>query len=250
MKETIPGVIIIYSCHKHQNTRLKEFKLSKKEYVGWKVFNVIGNPFLEQEYKLDDNLLTIKCEDSYIHILKKVVLAIKIILEIYTIEQGILRCGDDIQFDENKLELFLTKNKEDYLGCVCYSSQLMKIGDNWMPNYYCSHQEDLQNPLHNIKYTLQEMMQFNERPACNYIHGVIVYLSLKACNILISHMDSINWNIFTKDEIYGYPYIIEDIGVAFIMMINKIIPTNYEIFSNYSHYSHPEIIGYHTNKYK
>jgi hypothetical protein len=252
--ETIPGAIIIYSCHKHQFTRLREFSLPKNCYLGWKVFYVIGNPLMEQEYTFNGNFLTIKCEDSYIHVMKKVLLAIKILNGLYIIEQGILRCGDDIHFNEAKLEQFLSVTpKDDYMGSIHRpGSKLEKIGDTWMPNYYRLHPEDLQNPLHGLtKYTLQEIMQFNERPSLGYTHGVIVYLSVRSCNILIEQMEKISWDIFTKDE-YGYPYIIEDVGVGYTLHINGIFPTNYELFSyNYNvAVSHPTIFGYHTNKYK
>ena len=48
-----------------------------------------------------------KCEDSYIHLLKKLVLSIKIIYSIFNIKEGILRSGDDIIYNELILESFL-----------------------------------------------------------------------------------------------------------------------------------------------
>lgn len=47
----------------------------------------------------------IKCEDSYLHLFKKLALSIKYLNEIFIIEEGILRCGDDLIFDENILHL-------------------------------------------------------------------------------------------------------------------------------------------------
>jgi len=71
------------------------------------------------------------------------------------------------------------------------------------------------------------------------------------CNILIEHLENINWDIFTKD-MYGYPYIIEDIGVGYILHNRGIFPVKYELFSDHLHIfkSHGITFGYHTNKYK
>ena len=256
-KITIPGAILIFSCHKHKETRLKQFTLSKTEYDGWKVFIIIGNPFIEIEYVINDNTITIKCEDSYIHILKKVVLSCKIILDLYDVQQGILRCGDDLIFNESKLSLFLNKgNKPDYMGLIANfvdSSSIFPKYNNFMPDYFISHHEDLKNPLNGIPYSLDDMKFFNVVPHCTYTGGVVVYLSIKSCMILINHMENIEWNVFQSDKNYGYPYIIEDIGVGFILSINNINPVSYNLYSDHKkdieNINHPAV-AYHTNMYK
>ena len=48
----VDGIILVLSCHKHLNTRLKHFRLPKDDYGKWKVIYVIGDIFLESEYKL------------------------------------------------------------------------------------------------------------------------------------------------------------------------------------------------------
>jgi hypothetical protein len=98
----VSGIILVLSCQKHIHTRLKEINL-KKRYNNWIVIYVIADLFMDKLYKLDDNILWIKCEDSYIHLLKKLMLSIKYLYEIFEIEEGILRCGDDLIFDESKL---------------------------------------------------------------------------------------------------------------------------------------------------
>jgi hypothetical protein len=47
---------------------MKKFKLSKKNY---EVIFVLGDFLLNTKYKFDENtnILTLKCEDSYIHLL-------------------------------------------------------------------------------------------------------------------------------------------------------------------------------------
>jgi hypothetical protein len=66
-RESIEGIILVLSCQKHRNTRLKEFHLPQDEYSGWKVIYVIGDLFLDVPYKLNGNIMFVKTEDSYIH---------------------------------------------------------------------------------------------------------------------------------------------------------------------------------------
>jgi hypothetical protein len=184
----------------------------------------------------------------------------------YVVEEGILRCGDDLIFDETNLVNFLNKtDKTDYMGVVfdCNNELVMKE-DYFMPNYYLKHQEDLQNPLHNIPYSIQEIMKFNIVPKCRSAGGVVVYLSNRSCNILINHFSNIEWNVFTplpienaqiskKDDNFGYPYIIEDVAVGYILYINNIFASNYQLYVD-DYRMHLLIddkpVAIHTNKYK
>ena len=256
MKQSIKGAILIYSCHKHKDTRLKEFKLPKDEYAGWKVFYILGNPNIKQDFIMGNTIL-LKCEDSYIHVAKKVVMGIKFIYENYEVEEGILRCGDDLVFNETTLVNFLKmESKPDYMGITANDKMpntVVPQNSNFMPSYYLSHQEDLQNPLHGIPYNISEMMQFNKVPKLMYAGGVVVYLSNKSCNTLVAHFESIGWNVFLLDETYGYPYIIEDIAVGYILHMNNIFVTQYPLYidrmGDFKKYNELPI-ALHTNKYK
>jgi hypothetical protein len=254
MKDTIKGAILIYSCHKHKDTRLKEFKLPNNEYNGWKVFYILGDPRINNDY-ITDNTVVLKCEDSYIHVAKKVVMGIKFIYNTYDIEEGVLRCGDDLVFNETSLMNFLKKeDKQDYMGVIANDSPILVAEQNaFMPSYYLSHQEDLQNPLHGIPYNIQEMMMFNKVPKLKYAGGVVVYLSNKSCNTLIAHFESIGWNIFESNDKYGYPYIIEDIAVGYVLHLNNIFVNKYPLYINeladFNKYKKLPF-ALHTNKYK
>ena len=261
MKETIPGVILIISCNKHKETRLKDFILSKKEYIGWKVYIVLGDPNLQTNYLINSNIMTIKCGDSYIHIMKKLVIAIKYIFELYNIEEGILRCGDDLIFNERKLEKFLSmENKKDYMGYLANENcnqNITKRFDNFMPNYFYTHQEDIINPINDINVPLEYLLRLNEIPNITYTAGVVVYLSNKSCHVLIKEFEYVNFDIFFYDPSYGFPYIIEDIGVGFALKKNNIIPFKYNLCTSipydpsiFENDINEECIAYHTNKYK
>lgn len=251
---TLPGVILIFSCNKYKETRLKEFKLQKTEYAGWKVFIIIGNPFLDSDYIIEDNIITIKCEDSYIHLLKKVVLAFKVILELYNITNGILRCGDDLLFNEQKLISFINNTtKLDYMGNISYRcSNIGMKKDMFMVDYYNSHQDDLLDPMNGINFNLDEIKKFDIRPTVTYISGVLIYFSQSACQLLINHLENIKWDIFKKDNNYGYPYIIEDIGIGYILKKENITATICPLWTNKMKFinSHHVTFAVHTNKYK
>ena len=62
-KKNVDGIILVLSCQKHKNTRLKEFSLSKTSYNNWEVIYVIGDLFLKENYILEGNLLYLRCED-------------------------------------------------------------------------------------------------------------------------------------------------------------------------------------------
>jgi hypothetical protein len=271
----VKGIILILSCQKHLNTRVKNFKLSQDEYAGWKVIYVIGDLFLEDNYKVEGNLMTIKCEDSYIHLLKKLVLSLKYLYEIYDIKEGVLRGGDDLMFNEELLQAFVMLPKVasvrdagdsrasvpvDFLGKSPSGRSLLAheisdadikatINDTFMVDYYMSHPEDFDNPYHNLKGV--NIAKYMKRPhipvgPC----GIMFYLSNKSCKILIEHLDSIGYNIFHYDEdTDSYPYTIEDCAVSFILYSNKI--SFIHTLSMYDeYYNNPEKVGVlaiHTN---
>jgi hypothetical protein len=257
----VNGIILVLSCQKHLNTRLKEFKLPKNNYEGWQVIYIIGDLFLDSNYKMDNNVMTIKCEDSYIHLLKKLVLALKYVYELYDIKEGVLRCGDDLIFNEVKLQSFLnTQNKFDCIGKINHPSikpmehvtvpiHRLKntINDYFMVNYYLSHPEDFNNPQHNLKNI--HIQDYIKRPASIGPSGVLFYISNKCCRLLIDHMENIKYNIFHYDIFsQSYPYTIEDCGVSFILNYNTIPMLHYNTI--YSDVENNESIAYHTNMYK
>ena len=238
----VDGIILVISCQKHLNTRLKEFKLPRDEYGNWKVIYVIGDLLLDCDYKLVGNLMVIKCEDSYIHLLKKVVLSLKYLYEVFDIKEGVLRAGDDLIFTENSLCTFLNTKKE-YIN----NGEIDKI--NYMVNYYNEHPEDIDNPLHNLQgIDFSKYVKRPHTPVCP--SGVLYYISNKSCNILINHLYSINYDIFHYDEYTdSYPYTIEDCSISYILYLNKISFIHYgNMYSD--NYIDENCIACHTNKYK
>ena len=255
-KIKVDGIILVLSCNKYLNTRLKRFKLPKDAYGNWKVIYVIGNLFLDADYKIDGNLMTIKCEDSYIHLLKKLVVALKHIYNLYDIKDGVLRCGDDLIFNEKLLQLFLNSIKSDFIGTSPTGKSLFNKNitanmlkatryDNFMLHYYASHPEDFVNPLHNLKGV--DIGKYIKRPNIEVgPAGIIYYISNKSCQILMGHMENIKYNIFHFDTFsQSYPYTIEDCAVPYILYCNKI--TFIHLDNMYLNYPSNNAIVYHTN---
>jgi len=273
----VDGIILVISCHKHLDTRLKHLRLPKDNYENWKVIYVIGDLFLDCDYKLEGNFMTIKCEDSYFHLLKKLVLALKYLYKNFNIKEGVLRCGDDLIFNEELLQSFLEKPKKrkicdnddckdiyediDFLGRSPSGKSLLSheisdadikatVNDNFMVDYYISHPEDFDNPLHNLKGV--DISKYTKRPhipvgPC----GIMVYLSNKSCNILINHLNDIKYNIYHYDEYTdSYPYTIEDCAVSYILYYNKISFIHYDgLFHDYPYHKN-DVVAIHTNMNK
>ena len=285
----VDGIILVISCQKHLNTRLKEINL-KENYGNWKVIKVIADLFVDYYYKLEGNLLTIKCEDSYLHLLKKETLSFKYLYEIFDIKEGILKCNDDLIFNENNLEIFLGSQKKhkindyeyidiDYMGRSSNGESMINHNFTYEPdkscddlclvNYYETHQEDLVNPQHNLKGI--DIAKYKKRPYIpTAIHGPFMYLSNKSCKILINHMSNINYNVRHYDDITdSYPYTLEDCAISCILLSNNINlihknnwhkemkdSTAYEVFKGCGEEicgnieDSPNCIAFHTNKYK
>ena len=249
MSVAVDGLILILSCQKHRDTRLVEFRLPKDVYAGWPVIYVIGDLFLTTAYHLEGSLLTLRCEDSYLHLLKKLVLAIKYVREIFTIRQGILRCGDDLIFDESALCDFLRRDdKPDFYGGSGAGASLLRpnradlqqtYNDFFMVRYYRSHPEDFANPQHNLKGL--NLMKYVQRPRiANGVIGTLYYISARSCETLVAHMEALAYNVLAFDDFSkSYPYTIEDCAVSFILYFNGIGLTHADLG-----------IAVHTNKYK
>lgn len=255
----VNGIILVLSCQKHVNTRLKQCKLSKDNYGGWKVIYVLGDLFLKEEYVMNNNVMTIRCEDSYIHLLKKLVLALKYVYELYDIKEGVLRCGDDLIFNEKLLQLYLNSSKYDFMGkspsrqCLLnrdITPELLQRTreDTMMVEYYAKHPEDFDNPHHNLKGV--NINNYTKRPEIKIgPSGIIYYISNRCCKLLISHMESIHYNIFHFDDFsQSYPYTIEDCAVSYILYFYHISFYHNEYM--YTHDPRAISICLHTNLYK
>lgn len=261
IKEKVEGIILIVSCQKYLKLRVELFKLNRNYYNNWKVIYVVGDFSMKKNYELvNDNFLYIKCEDSYIHLLKKVSLSLKYVYELFEIKQGILRCGDDLVFSVSSLVKFLnSENKHDYYGQATYEKEgeyftdpdkdeIKLKHDNFMLDYYINHESDFQNAQHGLEnMSLSVLKNMTLIPDIVYAYGIVYYVSNNACKTIVDFMESINYNVFYYEEkSNSYPYIIEDVGIGYILQTNKFKFVNKHIFFGKS----AKFIAKHTNKYK
>jgi hypothetical protein len=258
----VNGVILIVSCEKYKEIRRK-YKLDKNNYNGWEVVYLFGDENLDTEYKYNDNILKIKCEDSYLFLMKKLILGMKYINEIFNIKEGILRCGDDLIFKEKLLIEFLNTNKNDYIGKNFSRKSIIgkqidltnSIHNNFMCNYYDKNNKELIEINKQIKkynenldiYKINKTIDISEYIALGHIY----YLSINSVNILINEFNNINNNIlhFEND---CYPYILEDVGIGYILFKNDInLEYKNDLWFN-PHYQNfdksGEYLCFHTNE--
>lgn len=208
----------------------------------------------------------------------------------FDITEGVLRANDDLVFNEKLLVGFLQMPKKlvinpdagteidiDFLGRSSIGHSLInypfvcephRSGVNrHLVNYYETHQEDFDNPLHNIKGV--DVLKYSVMPHIPaFLHGPLIYFSNKSCKILINHLEEINYDIYHYHEkSNSYPYTIDDLTYPLILLSNNInlLHTNnwhkelesspahtsqfaYDICGNFE--NSPECIAFHTNKYK
>jgi hypothetical protein len=231
----LKGIILILSCEKYINTRVKKnfFDVNVNSWRNdWKFVTLKGDINLNSDYEYDSNkfILTVKCEDSYIHLLKKRVLGIKYVKKIFDLEEGILCCGDDFVFNKSLLIKYLNStDKSDYEGkntsiprnYDANNKNLLKntINDLYMYNYYKVHPEQMKD----LNLTLDYLKSVCKRPNVFGAGGVSFYLSNKSCDILIDHMENINYNVFHYDKFTdSYPYTIEDASISFILYYHSV----------------------------
>tara|TARA_R110002074_G_scaffold398900_1_gene591340 strand:+ start:118 stop:948 length:831 start_codon:yes stop_codon:yes gene_type:complete len=250
VKEVVEGIILVLSCNKYLRTRLKKtaFRLKENSYENWKVVYVIGNLTINEPYQLHTNLLTLKCEDSYIHLFKKLVKALEAIYSIYDIKQGVLRTGDDLIFNETELRRFLLKtDKSHFIGRNFNGLSIKEPGPHLLTNnhrdtsmyqYYMIHKEDVLDPLHNLRSVdPRQYIVSPKLPVGSVCAGPIFYLSNRATNILMEHFKNVNYDVFTFNKYSSsYPYTMEDIAVAFILCWNRVsLEHNHDMFSCPTH---------------
>lgn len=255
--EKVKGIILVITCKKYLPTRYRNFKIDEAavESLGWKILYVIGDYSMKhkklqreqhvfcEEYDATTgrHILKIECEDTYFHLFKKLALAMKIVDSLYEIEEGLLRLGDDVIINDTHLCEFLQMpNKADYMGCNKNKQNYFvddlnilrnTVDDTFMMNYYKTRSSELQTPEFG-SIGGDGLAEYTRRPKIDvYAGGVVVYYSRRAYNAIIESATKINYDVLHYDGFTcSYPYVIEDVAVAFILYMNKIPLTYYPTY--------------------
>ena len=262
VKEVVEGIILVLSCNKYLRTRLKKtaFRLKADVYENWKVVYVIGNLTIDSPYQFHTNLLTLRCEDSYIHLFKKLVKALEAVHSIYDIKHGVLRVGDDLLFNETELRGFLTtSNKSHFIGRTYSGAGTKEPGPHLLTNnyrdcsmyeYYMNNKDDVLDPLHNLRSVDPRLYIVAPKlPDGSLCAGPIFYLSNRATHILVDHFAAVDYDIFSFDKhSSSYPYTMEDVAVAFILCWNRVpLEQNPNMFCNTHNEMNEKAIAFHTH---
>lgn len=246
----VPGVIIILTCNKYIKERLAKHQPNKKSYAGWPVIYCLGDPRHVRPYSLmpatggGAPLLIVRCEDTYMHLLKKVDLAIHALQTMYKIEKGVIKVGDDMYFNDALVEQWVANlGKDDYVGHN-YSNRSLKLGgepmiitkscvDMSMMLYYKHHPAEAKEIQAMIPHMpIHTLVHRPEVPICPI--GTVYYLSNKAISALHKELESVHHNIFYRDPTSGsFNYFIEDVALVYTMLKHGIDFTNVSnLFSN------------------
>lgn len=250
MVQEVPGVIIILTCAKYIHERLPRHRPSKTEYAGWPIVYCLGKPAHDKPFSLlpsTDNgppLLVVRCEDTYMHLLKKVDLAIHALQTMYKMEKGVIKVGDDMFFNDELVEQWVAGlGSDDYVGHN-YSNRSLKLGgkpmnitkscvDMSMMLYYKNHPLEaweIQAMIPHIP--VQSLIHRPDVPICPI--GTVYYLSNRAISALHAELESVHHNIFYRDPTTGaFNYFIEDVALVYTMLKHGIDFTNVSnLFTN------------------
>lgn len=251
MRESVPGIILIVTCQKYFIERVPNFIPGADSYEGWPVVYCLGDPNIPSDYVIatpggefgNKSMLTVKCEDTYVHLLKKFDLAARALDTMYDIEQGILKIGDDIMISEQPLREFLkTKPKADYMGRI-YSGGGVTIGkaefvcressENSSMGWYYARNPDAADELRQLtgKYDwpfLSGAVRVPRLPP--FPPGMALYLSTKAIRAIHDEMDLIGFRVLDDYGETGWRYLIEDVAIAYILYTRGISSANVSNF--------------------
>lgn len=252
----VPGVIIILTCNKYIQERLPRHQPKKKSYAGWPVVYCLGDPRHVRSFSLmpatgdGPPLLIVRCEDTYMHLLKKVDLAIHALQTMYKIEKGVIKVGDDMFFNDARVEQWVAGlGNDDYVGHN-YSNRSLKLEgkplvitkscvDMSMLMYYKNNQSEANEIQSMIPHMpIQTLIHRPDVPICPI--GTVYYLSNRAIEALHSELASVHHNIFYRDPNTGaFNYFIEDIALAYTMLKHGIDFTNVSnLFTNSEDFDH------------
>lgn len=267
MREDVPGILLIVTCQKYLVERVPNFIPGADSYEGWPVVYCLGDPDLSSDYVMatpggkfgNKRILTVKCEDTYVHLLKKFDLAARALDTIYDIEQGILKVGDDIMISEQPLREFLkTGPKADYMGRT-YSGEEFSVdgagftcrescADSSM-SWYFARNPDAADELRQV--TGKHDWPFLSKPVLvprlpPHPLGMALYLSTKAIRAIHDEMDSVGFRVLDDYGETGWRYLIEDTAIAYILYTRGIGFTNVSNFFRNSRTLDPGSLFTHT----
>lgn len=218
---------ILLLTHKNNLKQVKckyWLKKSKLPYI-----ILYGDESIEDDYyyNKDENILIVKCPDTYEYLTLKLACAYKAILHMPETSniKGIFKVDDDIVVNLNELYNYIDsiKNENDYIGHVYRISK---------DNILCSHhQSKVSNKLlKNLTFKLN---------ALDLCYGPMYFVSKRALQIIVSKFSYHNFSIYSTD-------IFEDYTFAKLLKKSNIYPVCTKMYTdNFDHFIKYKFISFH-----
>ena len=119
-------IVLILSCQKNAERRLNQ-TWAKHSFV----YYVVGDPDMEEDYKREDNILYVKCEDDICHLPKKFICGLNVVNTlfeykyVYVTEDDYMICKSTLFRD---IYVAMEKYKGDYGGTNCMINEEKMAG--------------------------------------------------------------------------------------------------------------------------
>ena len=207
-------IFIIYTYQTNLEHSKKMFENIKD--IKAQRYIIIGNPDQTEDYSINNDVISLKCQDTYEHLTDKTLMLLKSIPKIVKNLKGIFKCDDDIILDVNKFNNFIkyfnTCSNIDYCGVKSNFDKIQYCGG---PLYYLSMNAiNKLNILKNIEKNINEDLTIGLNLAnCNifpydYHLYTNTYTFFKQTNIIAYHNNHNNndyKNYIEIDKAYSPP---------------------------------------------
>lgn len=176
-------IFLVLNCKKN-NYRREQQTWLKKLPENFKYFHVQGDPSLNTLYRVQNNLITVKCDDGYLCLPQKVLMGMKIINRHFDYDY-IFKTDDDINWTNietlNLINKYLEKNPYDYGGAAFVNMENTSL-------CYCQWYHNLSFPVIYLEPT-------------TYFGGNFYFISKN----IIKKLQYLNFNNFIiEDHAFGY----------------------------------------------
>lgn len=218
-------VFIIYS-HKLKINHCLNMAEKYKD-INAKIYIVVGDENIDNEYIIKDNIIILKCDDSYDCLTYKTLKLFKVIELIESNITGLFKCDDDIILNIDRFNTFLKLLNNDihYSGC-----KIKMVASN------------------NILHKTNELKKYNTKKLYKYFEITTIGLSLYCAGPLyyISLYAIKKFNNLSYIE----KFIAEDVTVGYNLNKLNIYPIDYNLYTDslILYYNINNIIAYHNIK--
>lgn len=220
---------ILLLTHKNNLKRVKEKYWLQNVRLPYII--LYGDSTIEYDYKYnkDENILIVKCPDTYEYLTLKLACAYKAILNMSETSNitGIFKIDDDVVVNLEEFYNYINANifnRNDYIG---HSYTII----NGVP---CSHHQSKVSDslLKNISFTLKGL---------KFCYGPMYFLSKRALQIIVGKFSYHNFSIYSTD-------IFEDYTFGILLKNSEIYPSCIKMYTDHlSEFTKYNFISFHDN---